>query len=64
MPPKFRDIQRRIEEDGWRLLRQTGSHRHFKHPVKPGIVTLAGKNSEEPHEGTYASIMRQAGLKK
>jgi len=64
MPPKFREIQKRIEEDGWELVRQTGSHRHFKHPTKPGIVTLAGKDTATPQNGTYLSILKQAGLKK
>ncbi len=64
MPPKFRDIQKRIEEDGWRFHRQSGSHRHFIHPTKPGIVTLSGKPSANAQEGTYKSILRQAGLKK
>jgi predicted RNA binding protein YcfA (HicA-like mRNA interferase family) len=64
MPPKFRDIEKRIEEDGWVFHRQNGSHRHFVHPTKPGIVTLAGKPSAEPPEGSYKSILRQAGLKK
>jgi predicted RNA binding protein YcfA (HicA-like mRNA interferase family) len=64
MPPKFRDIQKRIEEDGWYFVRQTGSHRHYAHPTKPGIVTLAGKPSKEPMDGTYLNILRQAGLKK
>jgi predicted RNA binding protein YcfA (HicA-like mRNA interferase family) len=64
MPPKFKDIQKRIEEDGWVLHRQKGSHRHYVHPTKPGIVTLAGKDSATPYDGTYKSILRQAGLKK
>jgi predicted RNA binding protein YcfA (HicA-like mRNA interferase family) len=64
MPPKFRDIQKRIEEDGWVFHRQTGSHRHFVHPTKPGIVTLSGKPSENAQDGTYKSILRQAGLEK
>jgi predicted RNA binding protein YcfA (HicA-like mRNA interferase family) len=64
MPPKFKDIQRRIEEDGWVLDRQKGSHRHFVHPTKPGIVTLAGKPSADVYDGTYKSILKQAGLKK
>jgi predicted RNA binding protein YcfA (HicA-like mRNA interferase family) len=64
MPPKFRDIQRRIEEDGWVLHRQKGSHRQFVHPTKPGIVTLAGKPSADCYDGTYKSILKQAGLKK
>ena len=64
MPPKFRDIQKTIEEDGWVMKRQAGSHRHFVHPEKPGVVTLAGKPSAEPPDGTYKNILRQAGLKK
>jgi predicted RNA binding protein YcfA (HicA-like mRNA interferase family) len=64
MPPKFRDLQKRIEADGWRLLRQKGSHRHFVHSTKPGIVTLAGKDSAEPFPKTYLSILKQAGLEK
>jgi predicted RNA binding protein YcfA (HicA-like mRNA interferase family) len=64
MPPKFRDIQKRLEEDGWYLERQKGSHRHFRHPSKPGVVTLAGKPSAEPPEGTYKNILKQAGLAK
>lgn len=64
MPPKFKDIQKRIEEDGWYQVRQKGSHRHFRHPTKPGIVTLAGKDSATPYDETYMHILRQAGLKK
>jgi predicted RNA binding protein YcfA (HicA-like mRNA interferase family) len=29
-----------IEKDGWFLVRIKGSHHHFKHPVKKGIVTV------------------------
>ena len=25
-----------LEHDGWTMVRQTGSHRRFKHPTKPG----------------------------
>jgi predicted RNA binding protein YcfA (HicA-like mRNA interferase family) len=41
---------------------QKGSHRQFKHPKKPGKVTVAGKPSADLPEGTYRSILRQAGL--
>jgi predicted RNA binding protein YcfA (HicA-like mRNA interferase family) len=64
MPPKYREIQQRIEEDGWRLDRQKGSHKQFRHPEKSGTVTLAGKPSGTPPESTYHSILRQAGLQK
>jgi predicted RNA binding protein YcfA (HicA-like mRNA interferase family) len=32
-----------IEADGWRVVAIRGSHRQFKHPQKPGRVTIAGK---------------------
>jgi predicted RNA binding protein YcfA (HicA-like mRNA interferase family) len=39
---KVRDIMKRIERDGWAMLPGTGSsHRQYKHPVKPGRVTIA-----------------------
>ena len=38
---KTREILRQLRDDGWFQVRQTGSHAHFKHPTKPGIVTVA-----------------------
>lgn len=60
---KVRAVVKLIEADGWRLVRQTGSHRQFRHPSKPGTVTVAGKPSEEVPPGTLASMLRQARLK-
>jgi predicted RNA binding protein YcfA (HicA-like mRNA interferase family) len=57
-----RDVIRKLEADGWRLKRVTGSHHHFSHPEKPGIMTV-------PHPvkdikiGTLKSIERQAGVR-
>jgi predicted RNA binding protein YcfA (HicA-like mRNA interferase family) len=51
-----------IEEDGWRLVMTTGSHRQFKHSSKPGLVTIAGKPSLDVPPGTLKSILKQAGL--
>jgi len=52
-----------IEDDGWYLLRTKGSHRQYKHPTKKGLVTVAGKPSDELAPGTLNSILKQAGLK-
>jgi predicted RNA binding protein YcfA (HicA-like mRNA interferase family) len=52
-----------IEEDGWKQFRQRGSHQHFAHPVKPGIVTLAGQPGKDVPAGTLNSIKKQAGIK-
>ena len=60
--PKVRDAIRMVEGDGWRLVRTRGSHRHFSHPRKRGTVTIAGKASKDLAPGTWASILRQAGL--
>ena len=51
-----------VEAEGWRMVVQRGSHRQFRHPAKPGRVTIAGKLSDDLKPGTFASIKRQAGL--
>ena len=61
--PKVRDAIRLVERDGWRMVRTRGSHRQFKHPVKPGRVTIPGKPGDDLPDGTWDSIMRQSGLK-
>ncbi len=53
-----------IEEDGWYLVTTKGSHRQYKHSVKPGRVTIAGHPSHDLAPGTLNSILKQAKLKK
>jgi predicted RNA binding protein YcfA (HicA-like mRNA interferase family) len=60
---KVRQVLVLLERDGWHLVRTRGSHRQFKHPRKPGLVTIAGKESAELARGTVNSILKQAGLK-
>ena len=61
--PKVRDAIRKIQEDGWRLKRTKGSHRQYRHDVKPGTVTIAGNQGDELPRGTWTSVLKQAGLK-
>jgi predicted RNA binding protein YcfA (HicA-like mRNA interferase family) len=63
MPVKVRDIIRALQDDGWYLISTRGSHRQFKHPAKPGRVTVAGKPSDDLAPGTLNSILKQSGLK-
>ena len=60
---KVGQIVRLLNADGWVLIATRGSHRQFKHPTKPGRVTVAGKASDELAQGTQNSILKQAGLK-
>jgi predicted RNA binding protein YcfA (HicA-like mRNA interferase family) len=60
---KVREVIKLIEEDGWYLARTRGSHRQFKHPTKSGLVTIAGKPSDDLAPGTSNSILKQAQLK-
>ena len=62
MPLKVRDVIRLLERDGWFVVRTTGSHRQYHHPIKPGTVTIAGKPSLDLDPKTERSILRQAGL--
>jgi predicted RNA binding protein YcfA (HicA-like mRNA interferase family) len=62
MPLKVRQAIRLLESDGWVLVRQRGSHRQYHHPMKPGTVTVAGKESLDLDLKTERSIRRQAGL--
>ena len=31
---KVRDVIKRLEQDGWQLVRTKGSHRQYRHPSK------------------------------
>jgi predicted RNA binding protein YcfA (HicA-like mRNA interferase family) len=43
---KVRDVLKMLDQDGWPLDRTRGSHRQFKHSMKPGLVTIAGKPTD------------------
>jgi predicted RNA binding protein YcfA (HicA-like mRNA interferase family) len=60
---KVRDVIKRIEADGWYPVATEGDHRQYKHPKKPGRVTVAGHPNDDVHPKTLASILKQAGLK-
>jgi len=58
-----RDLTRRLEADGWVLARTKGSHRQYRHPSKPGLVTVPHPKRDLPI-GTLRSIAKQAGWSK
>jgi len=60
---KVAEILQVLQQDGWFMVAQKGSHRQFKHKSKPGRVTVPGKPSDDLAPGTLNSILKQAGLK-
>lgn len=60
---KVVEVLELLVEDGWYLARTRGSHRQYRHPSKPGTVTVAGRPADTLHPKTLASILRQAGLR-
>jgi len=61
---KVREVIRLLEAEGWRLVVTEGDHRQFKHPQKPGRVTVSGHLGDDMPKRTLASVKRQAGLKR
>ena len=61
---KVRDIIKLLESRQWRLVRRKGSHRAFKHPLKPMIVTVPGHLGDEIPIGTLKSILNKAEVEK
>ena len=59
---KVKDALELLKNDEWEMVRQKGSHRQFKHPIKKGLLTVAGKPSDDLGPKTWTSILKQAGL--
>jgi predicted RNA binding protein YcfA (HicA-like mRNA interferase family) len=61
---KVRDVIALVEAAGWYLIHTRGDHRQYKHPTKPGRVTVSGHPSDDVHPKTLNSILTQAGLRR
>ena len=61
---KVKQIIKLLENDGWYLVRQKGSHKIYQHPIKEGIVVVPDHGlNKDLAKGTENSILKQAGLK-
>lgn len=58
---RAREMEKILTNDGWYLVKQVGSHKQYKHPTKPGKVTIPF-HSGDIDKGTAKSILIQAGL--
>lgn len=58
---KVRDIIKQLQNEGWYLVRQSGSHKIFKHKNKPDVRIVLpdhGKN-KEPSPGVLNDIKKK-----
>jgi len=60
---RVREVIQLLENNGWTQMRSKGSHRHFKHPDKPSVITVPGNDGKELAVGTLNAILKKAGLK-
>ena len=58
---RSREVIKKIEAAGWFEVRQTGSHKQFRHDEKPGLVTVPDPKKELPI-GTLKSISKVSGV--
>lgn len=57
-----KDVLRILNADGWYEVACVGDHHQFKHPAKPGRVTLTHPVKDVPVKN-LKSIEHQAGIK-
>jgi predicted RNA binding protein YcfA (HicA-like mRNA interferase family) len=58
----FREIERMVRNDGWYLVKISGSHHHYEHKIKKGKTTIPRHSGDIP-KFVISSILKQAGLK-
>jgi predicted RNA binding protein YcfA (HicA-like mRNA interferase family) len=60
---KSRELVRLLEANGWVEVRQKGSHRQYKHPNNPNVITVPDHPGVDLKPGTLHNIIKTAGLK-
>ena len=60
---KVSEVIKLLERDGWVKIAEKGDHKQFKHPDKPGKVTVRGQKSEVLSQFLLNSIWKQAGCR-
>lgn len=57
-----KETEKKLLADGWFHVKTTGSHKQFKHPTKPGKITIPQHKGDLDIK-TANTILKQAGLK-
>ena len=60
MKPK--ELKKKLEQEGWRVVRIESSHHMMKHPDRQDLIVIPFHNTDiKP--GLLNKILKQAGLK-
>jgi len=62
MSKKVKEVVTILEDNGWTMVRQRGSHRVYRHPENPHVVAVSGRWNETLPVGTLSGIRRLTGL--
>ena len=60
---KFSELVKRLEENGFRLVKQKGSIRYYKKPGWKNLIRVDYHGSKEVPTGTCHAILKAAGIK-
>jgi len=60
---KYSELFKLLKQDGWEVIRQTGSHVIMKHPTKPQQLTVPNHGSKEVKKGLCNILLKQADIK-
>ena len=60
---KYNELFRILKKDGWRVVRQKGSHVIMQHPKKAGRLAVPFHGGKEVKHGTLKTILKLAGIK-
>lgn len=63
MTRKVKEVIDLLEAEGWHYVHTKGDHHKFYKPGARRPIIIAGKRNSDLAEGTYQSILREAGLK-
>jgi predicted RNA binding protein YcfA (HicA-like mRNA interferase family) len=59
---RFSELVRLLEKNGFRIVKEKGSIRHYAKPDCPRLIRVDYHGSKEVPTGTCQSILKAAGL--
>ena len=57
------EVIKLLKGNGWNEVRQSGSHKIFKHPDNPNNVSVPVHSGKDIPKGTLNNILKTAGIK-